>query len=318
VRWAKTAAVTLLGVGAHYAISSLFEARAERDSIFCYDVELKNTNRVAAGRAMLMVGRADVCSRITREAADITFGVLHFGDHNLSAGVRHFQGEDAYRKLVQDTAASFSHADLPDSLRILDRHFSGTSYSLKSLFRDEQRRVVRRIFDSVLSETEASYSQIYENHAPLLRFLSELKAPIPRVLRVTAEFVINAELRRELEEGNLDESRIRPLLDAAAREDIPLDATGLEFALRRRLNQTAAEWEQSPDDPELLERMERLAELARALPFTVDVWRVQNVFYRLAQSGLAQRDDQWRQHLLRLGELLGVSVAEEPKVEAVA
>ena len=317
-RWAKGAALTLLGVGADYAISSLFDARAERDIIFCYDVELKDAQRWEAGKAHLMVGRADVCSRITRESADITFGVLHFGDHNLSAGVREFQGDEAYGALVKDAAAAFTQADLPQSLRILDRHFAGTSYSLKSLFRDEQRRIVRRIFDSVLSETESSYSQIYEHHAPLLRFLAELKAPVPRVLRVTAEFVINAELRRLFAESDLDADRVQPLLETARRESITLDGTGLEFALRRRLSQTANDWEQDPGNPELLERIERLAALAHAMPFTVNLWRAQNAYYVVAQKLLSGADDERRERIARLGELLGVSVAAEQRVEVAA
>ncbi|HEU5452373.1 MAG TPA: DUF3536 domain-containing protein [Terriglobales bacterium] len=316
-RWAKSAALNLLGVGAHYAISSLFDARAERDQIFCYDVELQDAQRWQSGKAQLMVGRASVCSRITREDADVTFGVLHFGDHNLSAGVRPFLGDDSYRQLLQDASAAFTRADLPQSLRILDRHFAGTSYSLKSLFRDEQRRIVRRIFDSVLSETEASYSQIYEHHAALLRFLSELRAPVPRVLRVTAEFVINSELRRLFEDSrDLDLDRVQPLLDAARREDIPLDSTGLEFALRRRLNQTANAWEDDPENPRLLEQVEKLADLAHSLPFTINLWRAQNVYYRVARQLL--RDPQHSERVTRVGDLLGVSLAAEPQVEVAA
>ena len=311
-RWAKAAEVTLLGVGAHYAISSLFDAREGRESIFCYDVNLRDAHRVEAGRARLIVGHAEVCSRITRESQDVTFGVLHFGDHNLSAGVREFQGEGPYRELIQDSAAAFTHADLPQTLRILDRHFAGTAYSLKSLFRDEQRRILRRIFDDVLSETEASYRQIYEHHAPLLRFLAELRAPMPRVLRVTAEFVINAELRRELENDDTNELRIRQLLEAARRENIPLDATGIEYALRMRLNRWAHEWEEDPQNPDLLQRITDLAGLARAMPFTANLWRVQNVFDRVAHTAFPTQNEEWRARFLRLGDLLGVSVAAEP------
>ena len=316
-RSAKSAALNLLGVGAHYAISSLFDTRADRDQIFCYDVELQDAQRWESGKARLMVGRASVRSRITREDADVTFGVLHFGDHSLSAGVRPYLGDESYRQLLQDASAAFSHADLPQSLRILDRHFAGTSYSLKSLFRDEQRRIVRRIFDSVLSETEASYSQIYEHHAALLRFLSELRAPVPRVLRVTAEFVINSELRRLFEDSDdVNLERVQPLLEAARREGIPLDSTGLEFALRRRLNQVANAWENDPENPQLLQQLENLAGLAPAMPFTINLWRAQNVYYRVAQRLL--RDPARRDHLLRLGDLLGVALALEPHVELAA
>ena len=195
----RPAMVDLLGVGAHYAITSLFDGFGEQSTIYCYDVDMLDSHVQQSGRASVAVGRARIRSRITREQMPASFGVLHFGDHNLSAGVRRFRGDDEYHAMAQAVSESFGRADLPEALRVLDRHFGGTAYSLKSLFRDEQRRIVSRILETTLAEAEASYRQIYEHHAPLMRFLAGLHTAAPRVLVLTAEFVINGALRRALE-----------------------------------------------------------------------------------------------------------------------
>ncbi len=315
-RFVRPAMVNLLGVGAHYAISSVFDGFRRAGNVYCYAVDLRDSATLESGRARLAVGRGKIQSTVTREALEVTFGVLHFGDHNLSAAVRPFQGEEAFAALAGALAPAFGRADLPETLRLLDRHFEGAAYSLKSLFRDEQRRIVRRILDSTLGEAEANYRQVYDNHAPLMRFLSELRIPPPKVLVLTAEFVLNSALRRELEEPELDLDRVGALLDAARRENVNLDAATLEYLLRRRVNAMADQWLESPGDVEQLQAVDRVVALARSLPFEVSLWRVQNAYYQILQQGGERYRDipAWMPLFTNLGEWLGMAVAA-PAVE---
>src|SRR5664279_2445735 len=102
-KWVKPAQVNLLSVAAHYAIASLFNGYTERSSIYSYHVNLIQHEQHAAGRTRDAVGRAVICSRITLESDEVTFGVLHFGDHNVHAGVRYFRGQEDYDELVRET-----------------------------------------------------------------------------------------------------------------------------------------------------------------------------------------------------------------------
>jgi alpha-amylase/alpha-mannosidase (GH57 family) len=314
-RSVKPSEVDLLKVGAHYAISSLFERYAEQDSIYCYEVDRIESHRQTSGRAQLATGRAEIQSRITREKSEVSYGVLHFGDHNLNAGVRHFRGEEAFRALVKETSDAFAAADLPGAVRVLDRNFEGITYSLKSLFKDEQRRVLREIMASTMAEAESSYTQIYEHHASLMAYLGETKMPLPNVLRITAEFVINRQLRHAFEEQDLELGRIADLLDTAKREDVPLDVPGLSYALKKRLEIMADELAVNPRE-ETLVLFNAAMKLVRSLPFPVDLWKIQNVYYQLAETILPElqsRDDEqsrrWCEEFIRLGEQLEIQVS---------
>ena len=97
----------------------------------------------------------------------------------------------------------------PPVLRLLDHHFGGATYSLKSLFRDERQKVVSKLLGSTMAEAEAAYRQIYEHHAPLMGFLSGMGAPLPKMLHLTAEFVLNTALRKEFMADELDLERVR-------------------------------------------------------------------------------------------------------------
>ncbi len=316
-KYAKPAAVDLLKVGAHYVISSLFERYADEASIFCYTVERKDNRILESGRARLALGRARICSTITRECADVSFCALHFGDHNINAGVRLFEDRTYYDALVGESSEAFLSADLPQTLRVLDRQFDGITYSLKSLFRDEQRKIVSLILESTLSEAEASFRQLYEQHAALIRFLAELGTPTPSVLRVTAEFVINAGLRRAFADEDLDLERIRVLLDVAARERLHLDGPGLSYVLKRTLENVMATLQASPDDLDLLRRFDDTIDLVQSLPFEVSLWKVQNRYWTMLEQvrpAYQARDDQqarlWLEHFDGLGDKLRIRVPE--------
>ena len=231
-KWVNPARIDLLKVAAHYAISSLFDRYEPQSSIFCYDVERMEDERNVSGRAQLVVGHARVRSRITLEERDATYSALHFGDHNISAGVQSFRGEQDFRKLESDTMAAFRAGDLPGTIRVMDRHFEGVSYSLRSLFKDEQRKVLREILRTTMEEVEASYGQVYEHHATLMDFLGEIGTPLPNVLRMTSEFVLNSRLRRGFdEEDPVPVTELRAVLETARREKVKLGGNSLPFII---------------------------------------------------------------------------------------
>src|SRR5262249_47659340 len=144
-RFVKPATVTREAIGAHYAVSSLFESYAPLERIFCYGVEREDFQMLEAGRARLVVGRARMTSEITRESALLSFGAIHFGDHHVNGGVRPFESPEDYAALVWQLTEAFQRADFSELVRLLDRGFGEATYSLRSLFRDEQRKITKRV-----------------------------------------------------------------------------------------------------------------------------------------------------------------------------
>jgi hypothetical protein len=326
-KWVKPSVVDWETVGAHYAISSLFKEYAEQTKIYCFTVDRQDYQTFAAGKARLVVGRAKLTSEITRESAEVSFGVLHFGDHNVNGGVRVFEGEEAYRSLTSEVTEPFSRADFAEVIRILDRQFGESTYSLRSLFRDEQRKAANLILETSLAEAETVYRQIYENHAPMMRFLTSLNMPLPRAFHAAAELVLNAQLRQALESGDFDLERIKTLLEAARFEGVPLAEGTLTFALKQSMERVADEILSNPSDLTLIERLRSATTLARSLPFEVNLWKVQNRFYEILESAypgfqeMAGQGDEasrtWLDDFVALGEALSVQVAQqrEPKTD---
>ena len=184
-KFVRSAMVDRRKVAAHYALISLFQPYPQEAKVYCYNVQPDHFKFSEAGRAKLLVGRARVTSEITCESDVLSFGALHMGYHLMNAGVRVYQGEEEYEALAGEMIDRFRHADFPEVIRILDRLF-GPSYSLGSIFHDDQRKILDLIMESTLAEAEAICRQIYETHAPMMRFVSDLRIPLPRVFSMAA------------------------------------------------------------------------------------------------------------------------------------
>ncbi len=315
-RYVKPAIVDLEKVGAHYSISSLFAPYGERTDIFSYSVRRLDYHARDAGKMRMALGQASFTSKVTQECEVLTFWVVHFGDHNVAGGVMKLDGVPAYQSLIESISDSFSRVDIPEVVRLLDRRFGEKTYSLRSLFRDEQRRILRTILSTTVAEAEAAYLQLYEDHAALMRFLSSLGTPMPREFTAAVEYAINSLLRRACAADVLDGERIRNLLNEAQLSNTSLDKTTLEFLLRHRLEVLARHFAKDPGNIEKIEDLKKALHIARQMPFQVNLWSVQNDIYatqtrlypqmrRRAARGDRKAQD-WIDCYRKLNELLSI------------
>lgn len=316
-----TPAITELPeVGAHFALTSLFDGQTPEARVYCYDAEVLHYQRLTAGRAKLAVGRARLRSRITWEEGVLSFAALHLGDHNLVGGVRMFDGHERFEEVAGELLDTFSRADFPDIVRLIDHHFGDHSYSLVSLFRDEQRRVTDIILDAMLLDIERNYRQIYEDNAALIRFLVSVGAPIPPALRTAAEFIMNVDLLRAFASDQLDSENVRQYFSDTRDWGLQLDVAGLSLGLEQAIERVAARVAHGDAALSLLDRLSAAIALTDVLPFTIDLWTTQNDFYRAMTehygdiSGIAARGDAaaaaWTARFQAIGDQLRVRVAQ--------
>ena len=305
-------------VGAHYAICSLFREYEKQPSFYCYTADQEEVRVSEAGKARLLTGKARFMSEITHESALLRFGTLHLGDHNLTCGVKDFENHEAYEGMAKDLFSSFERADFPETIRRLDRQFEGSTYSLKSLFRNEENRILGMITESVLEDAEGTYRQLYEEHAPLMRFFKDTGLPVPRALSMTAEFILSKSLRNAFEREPFDLELIQSLLEEAKEEGVTLDAATLEFSIRKRLERIAKAFSVDPIDLTKLQSLASAASLLKSLPFQVNLWTVQNICYEIFQSHYEQIRNRaesgdgtaqaWLNHFRPLAESLSLRI----------
>lgn len=313
-KFVKPSMVDLLKVGAHYAICSLFENYDEHSRIYCYEVQREDNRCRLAGSSRLIIGRARVTSEITRESVLLNYGAVNFGNQNVNAGVRAMDSEEAYQEMIREVTGAFDCVDSPEVIRLFNKYFEGTTFSLKQLFRDKQRKVLDQILNTTLAEIAADYRHIYERHAPLMLFLKDLNIPQPKALYTATEFVLNTSLRYALAEDEPDLERIKAILNEAKIFKVPLDGASLGYIIKKSLEKMGERLYENPEDISQIRRLDSFVGLILTLPFEVDLWKIQNIYYEMLQRNYPelqakeiQGDESlrtWIEHFEALGDKL--------------
>ncbi|HKO02459.1 MAG TPA: DUF3536 domain-containing protein, partial [Thermoanaerobaculia bacterium] len=319
-REVKPTRLDLRRVAAHYAVLSLFDDFEEESHVYCYRVRQKDFETHRAGRAKMVVGSITVCSQITREESAYEFCVVHLGETELTGGVRPASGD--FDAMKQKLTSELHDNGVTSVIRLIDDYFGESLLSLRALFRDEQRRILKLICNATLEEAESAFRQLHERYDPLVRFHSSLGVPLPKVLHTAAEFDVNMQLRRLLDDdGELRLSEIERRLREARDERITLDETTL-MTLRRALERTSHAFASDPRNIELLEEIESLVSIVRAMQVDVDLRKPQNDYYRLrktvrpvvaaGEGNGSANANRWLQQFDSLGEKLSISLESRP------
>jgi hypothetical protein len=252
---------------------------------------------------------------VTRETQERSYAVLYLGEHNLSGAVSAFKDKEAFDAVRNELKEAFDRADFPEVIRAMDRHFGAAHYSLKSLFRDEQRRIIDEVLLSTRDDLEARYRAIAERYTPLMRFLSDLRVPLPPGVQAASDYALQIDITREFESEMPNVERVRRKLDEAKARSLKVFDDNLSYLIKLRMESLLQKMRQEPGDAEFAQNVANLAAIVRSLPLVLNFWRVHGIYWDLLQNSVpelqarAQEGDDharsWLQHFRELGEHLG-------------
>jgi hypothetical protein len=125
-------------------------------------------------------------------------------------------------------------------------------------------------------------------------------------------------LRLAFEQPEIDPEGIQKLLDEASALQVKLDGVSLEYTLRQTLERLMAGFRETPGDFGRLEQIDGVVGIAKGLPFELNLWKVQNIYYEMlntvfpewrwkAEHGEAEAHD-WVETFLQLGRELSIKV----------
>ena len=318
-RYVKPAIMTRETLAAHYAVSSLFQTYAEEARIYAFTIKQEDRQLSTVGKTRLATGRIKIIFETTRATDTQTYAVFHSGDHVINCAVREDGDLDGYAKLVEELRLAFEKGDFAEMIRIMDRHFGPVHYSVEHLFRDEQREILNQILAGPGDEIYNTLRHVTEHYAPLRRFLASLRTPPLKALGMASEIVLNSELRRQFDSDKIDFAHTRSLLADCAASKVPLHAEELAYALKAHLDRAGDQFVKTSQNLENLRYFAEAAALARQVPFGVNLWKPQNIYYERMSSTLpemrqcvSQGNEQaalWVKEFLALGEKLGFGPA---------
>ncbi len=274
----------LARVAVHYAIISLVDVEWERGNVYCYDINEISFNRLVSGRQSLGYGQLEILSTITREKALIHFMALHFGEHNILAGVQEILNGPDTSEIESQLSDTFNSGDISRTVSLMEKHYGENRFSLRHLFRDDQRRIISQLVAGSLQEMDFMFRRQFQHNSPLISVMSEINIQIPRSIATTVDYVCNTDLRQAVEASDIDLERIRQAIDQADRFNAELDRVTLGFLASRRIVTMIQEMKDNLFDLAILEVAEGLLSAAYRLELPLNLWRAQNIFFNLKQE----------------------------------
>ncbi len=307
----KPSSVDLYRVGAHYAISSVFEESPEEIRLASYSADIKEKYRDESGRLRILSGKATIISNITWESKRIDFTVFSMGDHNVTAGVKDLREERIYRTLIDELKGHFRKADVPGVIRTIDRYYKNSTFSLWHLFKDKQRKIIKGILESRYADMDALYRQIYENNYTVMNFLSSLNIPVPRSFLMAVEHTLNRELQELIDAEELDHERLRGTFEEVKKWGVEIDRAGLSLLASSRIDAMMEGLRENPLDHALAEEINSLLKILRDFSLELNLWKSQNIYFSIGKQYLPQmkealaRGDEEARHWMDVFRKLG-------------
>ncbi len=283
-KFVKPSRTDMHRVGAHYSISSIFENYPEEIMLYCFKAKSEVYERSEAGRLILATGRASLKSEITWDDKYITFAVLHLGDQNINAGIRDAGDVSDFILMQTEITSAFEKGDVPEVIRVMDKHFEGKIYSLDHLFKDEQRKVLDQILQLTYEGVEASYRQIYDHNYTIMNFYNSLQQKLPRPFLAAAEYVINSELKKIFEEESVDIEKLKRVIDEAERWKTNVDKTTTGFKVSSWVNASMEILSLVPQDRKLIQSIDNALEVLNPLNLPLNLWGAQNTYFHINRN----------------------------------
>jgi len=249
----------------------------------------------------------------------VDFAVLYFGDYNLIAAVNSQMSDEGFLGMREGLKNAFAKGDITEVMRLMNICFGKNSYSLWHLFKDEQRRILYELLETTWQEIEASFRHIYEHNYTIMQVMRGMNIPLPKALSAPAEFIVNEDLCRVIQDDKADLNRLQALTDEASKLSLQLDEATLRFEASRKINRLMCRLEDSPGDVNLLETVETTVRILLTLTSKLDLQTAQNVFFAIgkqmypdmnkkADSG-QNMAEKWVEYFRNLAHYLDVEVA---------
>ncbi len=311
----EPARVDLVRVAMHYAVSSLFIDYPEELEFFNYRAQSKDIRIKQAGNYKLVIGRAQVQSRITLSIKRFTFAVLYLGQQNIIGNIALDMPKATYHEMARQMLDAFSSSNLGEAIGTMQAFFGNNTYTIWHLFRDEKRRILREITDHNLQKVEKSFREIYNENYLLMTGMLESDIPIPQAYNSAVEFVVNHDLHTFFSNGSFGNIReLRRLVEEFRKWNVRFsDEQSLSLSISERIYQEIKMLEEERGGSlsrSKLVHLNEVLESLRQLGIDPNAWKSQNYYFTLLDkyklAELVIEDQQTLADFFQLGELLNI------------
>ncbi len=280
----------------------------------CYfRVTQNDIERRDDGKFRLILNHSTVYSGITLDEQSFGCAAIWLGDHNVSCGAMPDMPEENFNTMRSEVLGSFEKGQINEIIVSLSKFFGQNTYSLKDMFKDDQRYILDFIVEDGLKKARDLYGIIYRDNSAMLRFMKENKMPSPQPFLAAAEIILENEIEQALTAEEVDLERLQRLIVNSRNFAVTLNSELLAFQASEKIAKEFIKLSKTSEDIEKIKGIAELIETILQLPINLNLWQSQNVAFKIAESRFSlmkeHQDEaakEWVGSFRQLCELIGI------------
>ncbi len=309
------AQVSLVGVGRHFAASSLFEKYPEKYEFYNYIITTDFLERIEAGSNIMVFGRATVHSKITHSKKSFSFAVLYLGQLNLIGNISTTLVEEDFKAMYEATSTFFNNADLAGVIGKLQQYFGPEKFTIWQLFKEQRQKIIAQITSKNMRDVEYAFRNIYEKNYPLMNGLIAANEPIPNAFKDALQYVLTVDIRNLFLAPKLDIQEFKRILNEYKKWNITFtDEAAFKLTAGERILSEVKNMRNSEIGVEHLNALSEIISLLRQINLRPDMRRIQTEYFYLHRDFKTKDkpfpSKEWRKAFYQLGNMLEVRVEE--------
>ncbi|WP_321508529.1 DUF3536 domain-containing protein [uncultured Methanoregula sp.] len=301
----------------NYGLSELITDDKSPLVIRHYSRKDESVEKTTSGELRMVTGKLTLHSEITCDDKTLEYAILHLGNYDFMGGVREYTGNVPAERMHHDLKAAFQMPDIPLLVKIMEREFGTSTYSLWHLFKDAQRDTLFRLLGSTLDGLESSFRQIYRQHITLIHAMKEMQIPVPKIFEDPVWYILNKDLNEALSVKDINRQKIRQLVNEMVHGQFSPDRSTLGFTASGLITGLTRKMAATPEDIAAMEEMIDLFRILAPLSLNYELWECQNDYFHTGKKELAfmqRKADKgdshavmWISRFRELGTWLGVN-----------
>ena len=250
----------------------------------CFQTNIDNIEKRDDGKFRLITNRTTVASSITLDQQTFSCAAIWMGDHNVTCGSRPDLQNRSFNTIRKKMITCFEKGQINEIIVALSKYFGQNNYSLKDLFKDDQRYILEYIVADGLKKAKDLYDIVYHDNSAMLRFMKENHIPSPKPLLSAAEIVLNMDMEQLLSAKTTDLEKLRKFISDSEYLSVTLDSELLGFLASEKIADEINKLAEAPQNLETLNTVTALIRMVKELPIKLNLWQSQNIAFKIAQN----------------------------------
>jgi len=207
----------------------------------------------------------------------------------------------------------FEKGQINEIIQLMPEHFGKNIYSLKDMFKDDQRIILNQVVEDGIKKARELYQIVYHENSALMHFMNEIRVPTPKAFHAAVEVILNMEIIDLFLAPFLDLAELQRLIGETKRLDVAVDLGLLTLEVNDRINQQFKLLANSPENMEIIERTSRIIYSVKEIPLHLNLWLSQNIAFKIAKTHYQlmkekndEKSEKWTKAFSKLCELIGI------------